>query len=116
MAVLNASTKPCSANRLMSDRIRRCVSIANASSNSVAAKRLMSWLDRGKDDISGFQQEVRQHAECREQERGSEKLRSAENPHFGGERFQQCQSRACQKQFCRQCRQRDGQPHPITRL
>ena len=43
IAVDAASARPCAANRLISDSTRRCASIANASSSSSAAKRLISW-------------------------------------------------------------------------
>ena len=36
-------TKPCAAKRSISDRMRRCASIANESSSSTAARRLMIW-------------------------------------------------------------------------
>ena len=42
--VLTVSTSPCQANRLISDRMRRCDSIAKTISSRIAASRLMNWM------------------------------------------------------------------------
>ena len=89
MKVLTASTRPCSANRWISDRMRRCDSMANAISSSSAAIRV--------DELMGERQA---HAgltssrkcvsmpEHREQESHAEKFRHAEDAHLGRHRFQ----------------------------
>ena len=82
------SVNPCSANRLISDRMRRCVSIANESSSRIAASRLMICELIGR-FISALQQEVDQHRQHREQEGGAEEFRGAENAHLGAQRLDQ---------------------------
>src|SRR5204863_483266 len=74
MAVEVASAAPCQARSLMSVSTRRCDSIANAISRRKAASTFTSWARSGIAK-SAFHQEVRQHAEHGEQERGGQELR-----------------------------------------
>src|SRR4051794_6558521 len=69
----------------MSERMRRCESIANASIRITAAKRLIScpanWLIGGP--LSDAEEDVDENADHREQERGAEELRDAKDAHLG---------------------------------
>src|ERR1700682_361205 len=96
MAVELASANPWAANRLISVNTRRCASIANASSSSTAASRLMSCAQSGVAVICSLapQQEVDQHRQYREQKRRAQKLRRAEDAHLRRQGFDQCKSEA----------------------
>src|SRR2546426_4555848 len=74
MAVEVASAAPCQASSLMRVSTRRCDSIANAISRRNAASTLTSWARSGI-PTSALHQEMRQHAEHREQEGGGQELR-----------------------------------------
>src|SRR6202171_2718237 len=96
MAVELASANPCAANRLISVNTRRCASIANASSSSTAASRLMSCAQSGAAVICSLapQQQVDQHRQYREKERRAQKLRRAEDAHLRRQGFDQRKSEA----------------------
>src|SRR5882762_4681762 len=77
MAVEAASAAPCQARSLMSVSTRRCDSIANAISKRNAASTFTSSA-RIVIPTSAFHQEMSQHAEHGEQERGGQELRREE--------------------------------------
>src|SRR5574337_1426101 len=89
IAVDADSTAPCNANRLTSDRMRRCDSIANDDSSSSAAPRLINCDAQVGVGMSAPEQLMDQQAEHREQERGGEEFRRAENAQFRARGFDQ---------------------------
>src|SRR5437762_11319186 len=88
MAVEVASAAPCQARSLMSVSTRRWDSIANAISRRNAANTLTSWARSGI-PTSAFHQEMRQHAEHGEQERGRQELRREEQAQLREQRLDQ---------------------------
>src|SRR5882762_2424452 len=109
MAVEAASAAPCQARSLMSVSTRRCDSIANASSRRNAASTLTSSA-KMVIPTSAFHQEMRQHAEHGEQERGGQELRREKQAQLCEQRLDQREARAGEREFsrerCKRVRQR----------
>src|SRR4029453_18405467 len=90
MPVESASAQPCAAKRSINVSTRRCASIANASSKSTAASRLISWAYRGIPVIRlAPKQQHDQHAEHGEQECGAQEFGRAEDAQLRRQRLDQ---------------------------
>src|SRR6266480_4528412 len=113
-AVERNSTNPCAANRLISDRILRCDSMANASSSRTAARRLMTWGPKCCSMASAFQHHVEEHCQHREQESGAEELRRAEDPHLGAQHLDQGQRGAADGQLGGKRWQGENEAQPVA--
>src|SRR5438876_10579403 len=100
MTVEVASAAPCQARSLMSVSTRRCDSIANAISRMNAASTLTSWARSGI-PTSAFHQEMREHAVHREQERGRQELRRAEEAQLREQRLDQREAGAGERELAR---------------
>src|SRR4051794_29953559 len=98
--------------------MRRCDSIANASIRITAANRLISWpanwLIGGP--RSDAEEDVDEDADHREQERGAEELRDAEDPHLGVGRLQQREQDAADRELEDEHRQREDEGERCVRL
>src|SRR5256885_17122794 len=103
MAVEVASAAPCQASSLMRVSTRRCDSIANAISRRNAASTLTSWARSGI-PTSALHQEMRQHAEHREQEGGGQELRRQKQAQLREQRLDQRESRAGERELPRERR------------
>src|SRR5438874_1955393 len=113
MAVEVASAAPCQARSLMSVSTRRCDSIANAISRRKAASTFTSWARSGIAK-SAFHQEVRQHAEHGEQERGGQELRREKQAQLREQRFDQGEAGSGEGQLPRERRERIRQRRPVA--
>src|SRR6266480_1084593 len=113
MAVEAASAAPCQARSLMSVRTRRCDSIANAISRRNAARTLTSWARSGI-PTSAFHQEMREHAEHREQERGGQELRRQKQAQLSEQRLDQREARAGERELPRERGKRVRQRRPVA--
>src|SRR5207249_6810666 len=113
MAVEVASAAPCQARSLMSVSTRRCESIANAISRRKAASTLTSWARRGI-STSAFHQEMRQHAEHGEQERGRQELRREEQAQLREQRLDQREARTGERELPRERGKRVRQRRPVA--
>src|SRR3989441_9737054 len=113
MAVEAASAAPCQARSLMSVSTRRCDSIANASSRRNAASTLTSSA-RSVIPTSAFHQEMSQHAEHGEQERGGQELRREEEAQLREQRLDQREAGACECELAREGGKSERQRRPVA--
>src|SRR6267143_1850 len=113
MAVEVASAAPCQARSLMSVSTRLCDSIANASSRRNAASTLTSWARIGV-PTSAFHQEMREHPQHREQERGGQELRSEKQAQLREQRLDQREAGAGERELPRERRKSVRQRRPVA--
>src|SRR5258708_35533974 len=113
MAVEVASAAPCQARSLMSVSTRRWDSIANAISRRNAASTLTSWARSGI-PTSAFHQEMRQHAEHCEQERGGQELRRQKQAQLREQRLAQREAGAGERELPGERGKRVRQRRPVT--
>src|SRR3989338_8354344 len=113
MKVDAASAAPCQANRWISVRMRRCESMANAISSRNAASRLTNWLasDMAR---SAADEEMDQHAEHPEQERGRKDLGREEQARLRQSRLGPPRTRAGEAKLRRERRDRARQRGPVA--
>src|SRR5215467_1986909 len=117
MTVEQASANPCAAKRSISVSTRRCASIAKASSNSTAASRLISCDQSGIAVIaraSASEQQIDQHSQHGEQERGTEELRRSEDAQLGRDRLDQRQGETARGELDDQHRNRADYCWPVS--
>src|SRR5712671_1484681 len=113
MAVEMASAAPCQARSLMSVSTRRWDSIANAISRRNAASTFTSW-ERSGIPTSAFHQEMRQHAEHREQERGGQELGREKEAQLREQRLDQREAGAGERELARKRGERVRQRRPVA--
>src|SRR5467141_4911896 len=113
IAVEVASAAPCQARSLMSVSTRRCDSIANAIRRRNAASTLTSWARRGI-PTSAFHQEMRQHAEHGEQERGRQELRREKQAQLREQCLYESEAGAGERELARERRKRVRQRRPVA--
>src|ERR1017187_10548853 len=87
-----ASNRPCQAKVKINGIMRVWASMMNEVNKARAANRIMAWLYKPREAIpirlaSRFQHYVGEHGKQREHQGETEKLRHAEQPHFGEYRF-----------------------------
>src|SRR5258708_38713415 len=93
--------------------MRRCDSIANESSSRNAASTLTSWPEKGA-SMSASNEEVRQHPQHREQERGGEELGREEKAQLREDGFGQREARPGERELHRERRERDRQRRRVA--
>src|SRR5882672_8333625 len=113
MAVEAASAAPCQASRWIRVSTRRCESIANAISKRNAASTLTTWARIGI-PTSAFHQEMRQHAEHREQERGGQELRREKKAQLCKESLDQREAGASERELARERGKCMGERRPVA--
>src|SRR6185436_1526597 len=111
--VLTVNNAPCSANKWMRVRIRRCASIPNAMSSISAASKLINCADSGRFTLT-LQQEVSQHTQHCKHECHAEKFRSAEYAHFRRHGLEQSQPRSSRGDLGDECRNRERHHQPLA--
>src|SRR6267378_2443654 len=107
MAVEAASAAPCQARSLMSVSTRRCDSIANASSRLTSSAKMVI-------PTSAFHQEMRQHAEHGEQERGGQELGREEEAQLREQRLDQREAGAGERELARERSKSVRQRRPVA--
>src|SRR6266581_2423914 len=95
--------------------MRRCDSIANESSSRNAASTLTSWPEKGA-SMSAANDEMRQHSQHREEERGGEELGREKKAQLREHGFDQREARPGERELYRERGERDRQRRPVARL
>src|SRR5712692_7061444 len=93
--------------------MRRCDNIAKASSSRNAASTLTSWPEKGA-SMSALNEEVRQHPQHREEERGGEELGREEQAQLREDGFGQREARPGERELKRERGERDRQRRPVA--
>src|SRR6266849_7762713 len=97
----------------MSVSTRRCDSIANAIKRRNAASTLTSWARIGI-PTSAFHQEMREHAQHREQERGGQELRREKQAQLREQRLDQREACAGERELAGERGKCVGQGRPVA--